>query len=202
MRTRLSQSFHHRQRQRKLQFRRAAPRFLNADGSAITPGNFTNTGGALRLKPDLTAADDVSNTIFNPFTGTSASAPHAAAIAALLLSYDPALTAAQVRSVLTNSALDIDAPGWDRDSGAGIVMADAALSWLPLIQSVKLTNSAVNLTWTAQSNHVYQVQYETNLTPANWTSLGSSVTATNASVTATNLTVTGPQRFYRVELVH
>jgi hypothetical protein len=178
--------------------------FYNTDGSAITPGNFTNTGGALRLKPDIIAAEDVSNSVpgFPTFTGTSASAAHAAGIAALLLSYDPALTAAQVRTVLTNSALDVDAPGFDRDSGAGIVMASLALQWLPIIQSVKLTNGAVNLTWSAQSNHVYQIQYETNLTLANWTSLGSPVTATNSTVTATNLTVTGPQRFYRVELVH
>jgi len=178
--------------------------FYNADGTAITPGNFSSTGGAIRLKPDICAADDVSNAVpgFQPYTGTSASAPHAAAIAALLLSYDPALTAAQVRTMLTNSALDIDTPGFDRDSGAGIVMAQLALQRVPIIQSVKLTNGAMNLTWSAVSNHVYQIQYETNLAPPNWTSLGSPVTATNFTASGTNFDLTDPQRFFRVELVH
>ena len=182
--------------------------FYNADGSAITTGNFSSTGGALRLKPDIAAADDVSNTVFNPFAGTSASAPHAAAIAALLLSFDPAMTPNQVRTALTNTALDIGAPGFDRDSGAGIVMAVPALQWVesqllkPAIQSVALTNGAVNLSWSAQSNHVYQVQSETNLALANWSNLGAPVTATNSSVTATNFNLAYPQRFYRIEMVH
>jgi hypothetical protein len=108
--------------------------FFQADGTPITPGNFSSTGGAVRQKPDFTAADGVTNDLpevppayLNPFYGTSAAAPHAAAIAALLLSYNTNLTASQIRMVLTNTALDIMAPGWDRDSGAGIVMALAAL---------------------------------------------------------------------------
>ncbi|HUB87008.1 MAG TPA: S8 family serine peptidase [Verrucomicrobiae bacterium] len=177
--------------------------FYNADGSAITPGNFSSTGGAVRLKPDLCAADDVSNSVpgFQPYVGTSASAPHAAAIAALVWSANPAMTAAQVRTVLTNTALDIDAPGWDRDSGAGIVMANLALQCLPVIQSIKPTNGAVNVTWRTLSNHVYQVQYETNLALPGWANLGSSITATNIATTAPE-SVSDPQRFYRVELVH
>jgi uncharacterized repeat protein (TIGR01451 family) len=92
-------------------------------------GNFSSTGGVVRQKPDLTAADGVSTDVnnFRPFFGTSASAPHAAAIAALLRSALPALTPAQVRTALTGSAIDLLAPGWDRDTGAGVVMAFQAL---------------------------------------------------------------------------
>jgi len=61
--------------------------FFEADGSAITPGNFSSTGGELRQKPDIAAADGVSTAtpggFFDPFFGTSAAAPHAAAIAGL-----------------------------------------------------------------------------------------------------------------------
>jgi PKD repeat protein/subtilisin-like proprotein convertase family protein len=105
--------------------------FFQADGTAITPGNYSSTGGAVRQKPDLTAADGVKTAVagFNPFYGTSAAAPHAAAIAALLKSYRPALTPAQIRISLTTTALDIEADGYDRDSGAGIVMAQPALQW-------------------------------------------------------------------------
>jgi hypothetical protein len=104
--------------------------FFQANGTPITPGNFSSSGGAVRQKPDLTAADDVMTDVpgFQPFAGTSAAAPHAAAIAALVKSLNPSLTPAQIRSVLTNAVLDIMAAGTDRDSGAGILMAPPALT--------------------------------------------------------------------------
>ena len=109
--------------------------FFNSDGSAITPGNFSSTGGAVRNKPDITAADGVSTTLpggsgLNPFFGTSAAAPAAASVAALVKSANPALTQAQIRTTLTSTAIDIMAAGYDRDSGNGIVMAFEALSSL------------------------------------------------------------------------
>jgi uncharacterized repeat protein (TIGR01451 family) len=106
--------------------------FFDVHGNLLPgapPGNFSSTGGVVRQKPDLTAADGVSTDVnnFRPFFGTSASAPHAAAIAGLLRSALPALSPAQVRGALTGSAIDVLAPGWDRDSGFGIVMAYQAL---------------------------------------------------------------------------
>jgi hypothetical protein len=105
--------------------------FFNVDGSPITPGNFSSTGGAVRQKPDIAAADGVSTDVpvpaFQPFYGTSAATPHAAAIAALLWSYAPSLTPAQIRSILTGTALDVNPVGVDRDTGYGIVMAYPAL---------------------------------------------------------------------------
>ncbi len=108
--------------------------FFQADGTPITPGNFSSSGGAVRQKPDITAADDVTTDItgFEPFIGTSAAAPHAAAIAALLKSYNQNLTPSQIRTILTNTALDIMAAGIDGDSGAGIVMALPALQQSPV----------------------------------------------------------------------
>jgi subtilisin-like proprotein convertase family protein len=103
---------------------------LNPDGGEITPGNRTSTGGIVRQKPDITAASGVSTSTpgFNPFRGTSAAAPHAAAIAALMLSAVPTLTPEQVRAALITTAVDIEAPGVDRDTGAGVVMAQPALA--------------------------------------------------------------------------
>ena len=63
----------------------------------------------------------------NPFFGTSAAAPHAAAIAALVKSRNLNQTGAQVRAALFKSVIDIEAPGIDRDSGYGILMADVAV---------------------------------------------------------------------------
>jgi uncharacterized repeat protein (TIGR01451 family) len=102
--------------------------FYNPDGTAITPGNvlFGTAGGRDLQKPDITAADCVTVTTpgFSPFCGTSAAAPHAAAIAALLLSASPAPAPAAVGAAMAATALDVNPAGWDRDSGKGIPMAD------------------------------------------------------------------------------
>ena len=107
--------------------------FYNPDGSAITPGNFSSTGGLELQKPDIAAADRVSTTVpgFTTFSGTSAAAPHAAAIAALLLSYNPQSTPAQIRAAMQSTAIDIEAPGVDRDTGSGIPDVQAAVASLP-----------------------------------------------------------------------
>lgn len=99
-------------------------------GMELVTGNRTSTGGVVRQKPDITAADGVSVATpgFSPFYGTSAAVPHAAAIAALLQSALPSIAPAQVRSALVSSAIDIEAAGVDRDTGAGIVMPYAALA--------------------------------------------------------------------------
>ena len=97
---------------------------------------FGTNGGKALQKPDITAADCVSTSVtgFTHFCGTSAAAPHAGAIAALMLSSPAAPSAELVRATLTGTALDIMAFGVDRDSGYGVVMADrgamsADLAW-------------------------------------------------------------------------
>ena len=106
--------------------------FFEADGMAITPGNFSSTGGRVLQKPDLAAATCVSTSTpgFLRFCGSSAAAPHAAAIAALMLEAAGGpdnVTLADLRTAMTGSALDIEATGVDQDSGAGIVMAPGAV---------------------------------------------------------------------------
>ena len=106
--------------------------FYNPDGTAITPGNLSSSGGKVRVKPDITAADGVACATpgFNPFYGTSAAAPHAGAVAALLLSANKNATVAKIRSVLTRSALPAPS-AWNEDAGYGIIMADRSLNLLP-----------------------------------------------------------------------
>ncbi len=180
--------------------------FFNADGSAITPGNFSSTGGTNRLKPDITAADGVSSSVpgFTPFYGTSAAAPHAAAIAALLKSYQTNLSSGQIRACLTNTALDIMSAGWDRDSGSGIVMAAPALQAAPppppMILSSLRTRTNFTFTWSTSSGHKYQPQYTSNVKPAVWNNLGSVITASNTSASVFDSLGTNHQRFYRVLL--
>jgi subtilisin family serine protease len=80
-----------------------------------------------REKPDLVAFDgvttsvcpDENTTCFDPFFGTSAAAPHAAGVAALLLSKNGCLSPAEVQARLMSAADDILALGFDDVSGAG-----------------------------------------------------------------------------------
>ncbi len=85
---------------------------------------------SMRRKPDIAAADGVTTTTpgFAPFFGTSAAAPNAAGVAALVKSIFPTKTPAQIRMLLTSTAHDIEARGRDRDSGFGIVDAFGALT--------------------------------------------------------------------------
>jgi subtilisin family serine protease len=97
--------------------------------TAITPGCFLFAcGGTTLQKVDIAAADCDTTTTpgFAPFCGTSAAAPNSAAIAALIKSRAPGLTNAQILARMKFTVLDIMAAGVDRDSGSGIVMADAA----------------------------------------------------------------------------
>ena len=106
--------------------------FFEADGSAITPGDFSSTGGELRQTPQLAGADcvDTATPGYNTFCGTSAAAPHLAGLAALAIEQaggpgvaDPAA----VLQTLENTALDIEAVGFDRDSGWGIAVGEVCL---------------------------------------------------------------------------
>ena len=107
--------------------------FFQSDGTPITPGNFSSTGGRVLQKPDIVAASCVSTATpgFETFCGTSSAAPHAAALAALMLEAAGGpdnVTLSELQSAFTESALDIEAPGIDRDSGSGIVMAPPAVA--------------------------------------------------------------------------
>ncbi len=91
-------------------------------------------------KPNFTAPDGVSMTPdltgFQPFYGTSAAAPDAAAVAALMLQANPNLTPAQVTADLEASAVSLGLSA-DRQ-GAGLVQAVGAvkLALAPVLPSV------------------------------------------------------------------
>jgi hypothetical protein len=91
----------------------------------------------LRQKPEFVAANGGDNTFFGfdyepngfpNFFGTSAAAPHAAGVAALLRQYNASLTPDQVYGALQDTSIDMGAPGVDFDSGYGLIQADLALA--------------------------------------------------------------------------
>jgi subtilisin-like proprotein convertase family protein len=117
--------------QRSERFTSDGPRrmFFSPGGTAITPGDLTATGGVVRHKPDLAAADGVQTSVegFKPFFGTSASAAHVAGLAALVLSGRPGIAAERARSALVDTALDLERPGRDDETGAGVLQIGPAL---------------------------------------------------------------------------
>ena len=109
--------------------------FYKPDGTPITPGNFGADGGELVAKPDIAAADGVTTATpgFRDFHGTSAAAPHAAAIAALAFQAAGGprrVSLEDLRTALAAEALDIESDGADRNAGAGIIMAPAVVEAL------------------------------------------------------------------------
>jgi hypothetical protein len=100
--------------------------FFRADGTMYVPGDYSSSGGTVRSKPDITAADGVATATpgFEHFYGTSAAAPHAAAIAALMVEADQDITRSEMYSAFQDTALDLGSSGWDRNSGLGLIMAD------------------------------------------------------------------------------
>ena len=133
--------------------------FFQPNGTAITAGNFSSTGGKLLQKPDLSAATCVTTATpgFSTFCGTSAAAPHAAAIGALMLEAaggPDRVTLAQLRTGMTSgtAVLDIETTGVDRDSGAGIVMAPGSVDAVDV--AVADRNGAPTVE-SAQSNRTF-----------------------------------------------
>ena len=107
------------------------------------PGSFSGTLGAtVTAIPSVTASDtegaamqgqlgQLATVAVKPvnyayYDGTSMATPHVSAVAALVWSYFPACTAAQLRASLGKSAQDLGRPGRDERYGHGLVQARAA----------------------------------------------------------------------------
>src|SRR5262249_53619930 len=122
--------------------------FSSAGG---TPILFNTAGQRLvtpivRKAPDIVAPDGDDTTFFSPhtddngnvfyyFTGTSAAAPHAAAVAAQMIQAEAQLgnphpAPAVIDNALRVSALDMGEPGFDFDTGHGLLDAPGAVAAL------------------------------------------------------------------------
>lgn len=171
--------------------------FFAADNAPVTPGNFlAGTGGGLvRQKPDAAAAAGVATTVpgFLFFSGTSCAVAHAGAIAGLVRAgfigngvADP--TPGQVLSTLKQSALDIEAPGDDRDAGSGILQAFEAARMTGIAGGAGLDLGDVTATEAANGNGNGLVEAgENGLVTVRLNNLGP-VSATNVTATLSTTT--------------
>jgi len=111
--------------------------FSSAGGIEILFDTSGNATSELRQKPEIVAPDGGDTTFFGfdyegngdpNFFGTSAAAPHAAGLAALVRQLDPSLSPDQVYSTLESTAIDMGVAGIDSDSGHGLIQASVALN--------------------------------------------------------------------------
>jgi len=194
--------------------------FYHPNGTAITPGNllFATNGGTTLPKVDMAAGDCGTTTTpgFTTFCGTSAAAPTAAAIAALIKGANPGWTNAQIVAAMNASALDIEAAGWDRDSGVGIVMVPASLSSFTIGGNVSglgagksvvlLNNGGDALTRNANGSFTFATPLANGAAyavtvgtqPVGQTCTVSNGTGTVASANVTNVTVNCTSNTYTI----
>lgn len=108
--------------------------FFAADGSPYTADDLSATGGELRSKPDIVAADGISldlpnessQLVSSDFFGTSAGAAHAAGLAALLLEEKSDASPSEIAEVLRRTAVDLGDDGVDPNAGSGAADVQAA----------------------------------------------------------------------------
>ncbi len=124
----------------------------------IDPSYYTSKGGyviryfspigepletpKVRFVPDIACVDGANTSFFGEYSdldgdewpnffGTSAAAPHAAAIVALMRQANPSLSSQEIRNLLREAATDIFEPGVDQYTGWGFLYADEALNAVP-----------------------------------------------------------------------
>jgi len=172
---------------------------INADNTSViapysSQGDVTISypTAHVRRKPDVSGIDGVSVTgaggFPSEFYGTSAAAPHVAAIAALIWSQNPSqLSADDIKSALYRNVTDRGPAGLDSIYGYGLI--DAASAVFPdAPESLTATPSdrSVILSWSANTDidlAGYQLEYK-RPSSSNWSNI-------NISSSLTSYTLTG-----------
>ncbi len=143
---------------------RQKPDFVGPDGGNDTFLGFT-IGGTTGITDSSTVPQCANNANFPNFFGTSASTPHVASIAVLMLQADPALTPTQIYSFLQQSTVPMGttpSPStgvYNFAAGYGFVQANIAAQMVPAITpaaptlslaaSSIVTGSSTTLTWSS-----------------------------------------------------
>ena len=172
-------------------FDRETPESFTSKGSTTIAFEADGTPLAateVRQTPDIAAIDGTNTTFFGGdigldvdsypnFFGTSAAAPHAAAIAALLKESDSTLTPDDIYTQLQATAKDIGDAGFDDLTGHGLINAYDAIYGAPMASTLDFSDDF--------ESGVLGAAYETNSTGAGRIK----VTPNNDPIDTTHLTL-------------
>ena|GEM_PF-1465220 len=146
---------------------------------------------------------------YGSLSGTSMASPAVAGIAALLFAYDSSLSADEAREVLEQTATDIGAEGWDRETGYGEVDAYHALQILSAAIKTEQVNVNVSVAvdlrgaddlamdasewqWASSNPNVLKIDANTGML----TVVGSG----SATISATHKKISGKKLFKLVQV--
>ena len=97
------------------------------NATAVRLASYSNSGEDLTLvAPTDSRAIDGNGNVLN-FDGTSAANPNLAGVAALVWSENLNINGGELREILTSSAMDLGAGGFDNTFGFGLVNAEGAI---------------------------------------------------------------------------
>ena len=127
-------------------FDQDTPEFFTSEGPTtilFEPDGTPLATPEIRNTPDIAAIDGTNTTFFGfdisedldsfpNFFGTSAAAPHAAAVAALIQEANPSFTPQDVYNLLQSTAEDIAPAGFDNVTGFGLINAYDAIFGSPV----------------------------------------------------------------------
>ena len=68
----------------------------------------------------------------------------------------------------------------------------------PVFQTITLTDTSLNLTWSTEAGQSYQLQYNSDLNSTNWTNLWGPLSATGTTLSSMDFLTNATSRFYRV----
>jgi subtilisin family serine protease len=106
--------------------------------------SFSNVGDYVDIAaPGVSIYNTYKNGSYAYESGTSQATPHVAGLAALIWARYPNYTAAQVRALIQNTAVDLGATGWDAQFGWGRIDARAALN-LALSNAAPVVTAGAN----------------------------------------------------------
>ncbi|MGH8132190.1 MAG: S8 family serine peptidase, partial [Steroidobacteraceae bacterium] len=140
---------------------RAKPDFVGPDGVNDTFLGFTFASAVPPIM-DTSSVAGCANDVNAPnFFGTSAATPHAAGLAALMLQANASVSPADIYQAIRSSAVAINPPAPNFNSGYGFIDATAAMAALPagppqvsLADSTITAGSSTTLSWLAVNSSV------------------------------------------------
>ncbi|MEX0992905.1 MAG: S8 family serine peptidase, partial [Solirubrobacterales bacterium] len=145
------------------------------------------------------------------WAGTSMAAPHVSGLAALILARHPEFTNEQVRQVLRMSADDIEAPGFDVESGYGRINAARALT-VDSVPQVMISAprshanigdlESLDVRGTAAGPDLvsYRLSYGVGISPTEWIPIGTSSVPVEDGVLGTWYVRSLERNYYTLKL--